>query len=421
MRFHAGLRETLRMAFAMIWERKVRSGLTLLGVVVGTTTVIVIGSILTGMSERVDRVTESFGTNVLLVSKYDSIGPRFRDMTADERSRRDLTEGDVEAVDALPSVVGASAQVMLGKFDPSSSSVTVKHDGVEYSRPMVQGVTASFADVRNIEIADGRFFTSAEEQRRARVVVVPQASVERLFGSLSPLEREIEIDGTAFRVVGVRARGVGGLFGGESPDDRMFYAPYRTLAGMHPELDDISISVRVRDGMMTKATDDIAETLRARRGRRANDQNDFSISKPEAIFETFRQMEAILALVVIPISGAGLLVGGVGVMNILLVSVTERTKEIGVRRAIGAKRSDIVAQFLVEAATLTGLGGAIGILLGWLVSATGKLLLPSIPSSVPLWAVALGFGVSVGTGLVFGLWPAVKAARLDPIAALRFE
>lgn len=421
MRIQAGLAETIRMALETIWERKMRSGLTLLGVIVGTTTVIVIGSILTGMSQRVDKVTQSFGTDVLLISKFDSVGPRFRDMTADERSRKDLTVGDVEALDGLPEIHGASAQVMLGSFDPSSSSMTVKHAGVEYSRPLIQGVSANFADVRSLEISQGRFFTTAEEMRRSRVVVIPQASIERLFGSVDPVDREVEIEGLAYRVVGVRARGVGGLFGGESPDDRMFYVPYRTLAGMHPELDNISISVRARDGMTAAATDEIVETLRTRRGRRASDNNDFSISKPEAIFETFRQMQAILALVVIPISGAGLLVGGVGVMNILLVSVTERTKEIGVRRAIGAKRSDIVTQFLVEAATLTGLGGAMGILLGWLISTVVRLVLPAIPTAVPLWAVMVGFGVSVGTGLVFGLWPAVKAARLDPITALRHE
>jgi putative ABC transport system permease protein len=421
MRIQAGLGETIRMALETIWERKVRSALTLLGIIVGTTTVIVIGSILTGMSQRVDAVTQSFGTSVLLVTKYDSVGPRFREMSADERSRKNLTFGDVEALNALPAVAGASARVMLGSFDPTASAVAVKHGNVEYSRPMVIGVSASYATVQNVDIAAGRFFTAAEEQRRSRVVVIPKAAVERLFGSIDPIDSEIEIEGLAYRVVGVRAKGVGGLFGGESPDDRQFFVPYKTLSGMHPELDDISISVLARDDRVSEATDEITETLRSRRGRRVSDNNDFSISKPEAIFETFRQMQAILALVVIPISGAGLLVGGVGVMNILLVSVTERTKEIGVRRAIGAKRSDIIAQFLVEAATLTGLGGALGIGLGWLISALCRVVLPALPTAVPMWAVALGFGVSVGTGLVFGLWPAVKAARLDPITALRYE
>ncbi|MBK6426119.1 MAG: FtsX-like permease family protein [Blastocatellia bacterium] len=173
--------------------------------------------------------------------------------------------------------------------------------------------------------------------------------------------------------------------------------PYRTLAGMHPELKNISISVLARDNQVAR-DGEVTDTLRGRRGRRTDQDNDFSISKPEAIFETFREMQAILALVVIPISGAGLLVGGVGVMNILLVSATERTREIGVRRAIGAKRSDIVAQFLVEAVTLTGLGGALGISLGWALSAVTRLVFPAIPTAVPVWAVLLGFGVSVGTG-----------------------
>ena len=211
------------------------------------------------------------------------------------------------------------------------------------------------------------------------------------------------------------------LFGDSTPDDRMFHIPYRTLAAMHPELKEISITARARAGQMTRAIDDITEVLRTRRGLRANQANDFSISKPETIFATFGQITAILALVVIPISGAGLLVGGVGVMNIMLISVTERTREIGVRRAIGARRRDIITQFLIEAISLTATGGAIGILAGWVLSELVVRLLPSIPSIVPLWAVAVGFLVSVSIGLLSGLWPAVKAARLNPIEALRYE
>ena len=165
----------------------------------------------------------------------------------------------------------------------------------------------------------------------------------------------------------------------------------------------------------------MAELLRRRRGVRVDKPNDFSISTPDAIFETIDQLTRVLAMIVVPISGAGLLVGGVGVMNIMLVSVTERTKEIGVRRAVGARRSDIVWQFLIEAITLTGLGGLAGIFVGWVISTLVNLTVPAIPSSVPTWAVVTGFSVSVGLGLVFGLWPAVKAARLDPIDALRYE
>ncbi|HQR37274.1 MAG TPA: ABC transporter permease [Blastocatellia bacterium] len=409
------------MALATINERRVRSALTLLGIAVGTTTVIVIGSVLTGMGQRVTDIANNFGPNVLLVSKYDSIGPRFQARSVSERTRKNLTVSDVEAINALPSVDGASPQVQLGNFDPSKSGVSVKYEGTEYSRPLVSGVDANFADVRSLKIEEGRFFAAAEERRRARLVVIPSAAVQHLFGGLNPIDKEIQLDGLAFRVVGVRERSVGGLFGGESMDDRIFYVPYRTLETLHPELDDISISVKARDGQLDVATSEITEVLRLSRGRRVADDNDFSISKPEAIFESFREIQAILALVVVPISGAGLLVGGVGVMNILLVSVTERTREIGVRRAVGARRSDIVLQFLLEAATLTSLGGAAGVVLGWTLSELANVVLPSIPSVVPMWAVATGLGVSVATGLVFGVWPAIKAARLDPIRALHYE
>jgi putative ABC transport system permease protein len=219
----------------------------------------------------------------------------------------------------------------------------------------------------------------------------------------------------------VRARGAGGLFGGDGTDDRFFYVPYGTLELMHPELDDINISLKARDGMMSRMFDEVTDTLRRRRGLRTDQKNDFSISTPDAIFETLGEIMAIIATVVVPLSAISLIVGGVGVMNIMLMSVTERTKEIGVRRAVGARRSDIVWQFLVEAMSLTALGGVIGIFVGWVISTAVHLIFPSVPSSVPAWAVALGFCVSVAIGLIFGLWPALKAARLDPIDALRYE
>src|SRR4029079_4577216 len=174
----------------------------------------------------------------------------------------------------------------------------------------------------------------------------------------------IELDGKPFRVVGVLKRGVGGLFGGDGADDRYIYLPLGTLEKMHPELTNLTINLRARDGQMSKMFDQVTELLRRRRGVRVDEKNDFSISTPDAIFETIGSMTRILAVIVVPLSGAGLLVGGVGVMNIMLVSVTERTKEIGVRRAVGAKRSDIVWQFLIEAMSLTGIGGIAGIFVG---------------------------------------------------------
>jgi putative ABC transport system permease protein len=267
----------------------------------------------------------------------------------------------------------------------------------------------------------GRFFTDGEDERREQVAVIAESVADTLFGTLDPLEKPVELDGKPFRIIGVTKRGVGGLFGGDGADDRFIYIPFDTLSKMHPELTNISITLRARDGQMAKMFDAVTETLRRRRGVRADKPNDFSISTPDAIFETIGSLTRILGMIVIPLSCAGVLVGGVGVMNIMLVSVTERTKEIGVRRAVGARRSDIVWQFLIEAMSLTGIGGLGGIFVGWLISTITKIAVPAIPSTVPMWAVALGFGISVAIGLIFGLWPAFKAARLDPIDALRYE
>jgi putative ABC transport system permease protein len=421
MRIAADIKENVWLALTTIYEHKVRSALTLLGVVVGTMTVIAVGSILTGMTARVGEITEKFGPNVAFISKFDSIGIRFGRMSQAERRRKNLTVADAEAIDALPSVLGATPVNQLGSFGPSSGTLVVKYRDVEFARPIIFGVYANYPNLRAIEVKQGRFFTDGEAERREDVVVLAESVADTLFGGLDPLGRQIDLDGRPFRVIGVTQRGVGGLFGGDGADDRFVYIPFATLAKMHPELDNISITLRARDGQMSAMFDEVTELLRRRRGVRAEKPNDFSISTPDAIFETIDQITRVLAMIVVPISGAGLLVGGVGVMNIMLVSVTERTKEIGIRRAVGARRSDIVWQFLIEAMSLTGLGGVAGIFVGWTISTVVHLTVPSIPSSVPLWAVVTGFSVSVGLGLVFGLWPAIKAARLDPIDALRYE
>jgi len=315
----------------------------------------------------------------------------------------------------------ATPSMTLGSFGPGGSKITVKYRDTEYNQPIVFGVYANYPDIQALEVKEGRFFTANEAQRRENVAVIAEAVADSLFVGYSPLEKEISIDGTPFRVICVNKRGVGGLFGGDGADDRFIYIPYGTLEKMHPELTNISINMRAKDGQMSKMFDQVTELLRRRRGVRADQKNDFSISTPDAIFETIGSVTSFLGVIVVPLSGAGLLVGGVGVMNIMLVSVTERTKEIGVRRAVGAKKSDIVWQFLIEAMSLTGIGGLAGIFVGWLISTVVHLTVPAIPSSVPFWAVALGLTVSVGIGLIFGLWPAVKAARLDPIDALRYE
>jgi putative ABC transport system permease protein len=415
------VKENFILAVSTIWEHKVRSSLTLLGVIVGTMTVVAVSSVLTGMNARVSEITEKFGPNVAFVSKYDSIGPRFGRLDKSERNRKNLTVEDADAIEGLPSVFGTTPEVRLGSFGPSATQPVVKYRGIEYARPIIFGVRSNYPELQYVELARGRWFTANEDWRRADVVIIPEAAQESLFATVNPIDKIVELDGREFRVIGVRAKGVGGLFGGDGTDDRFFYVPFTTLDKMHPELEDISITIRARDGQLLRMFDDVTELLRRRRGVRSGERNDFSINTPDAIFQSIGQITGVLALVVVPLSAVGLIVGGVGVMNIMLMSVTERTKEIGVRRAVGARRKDIIFQFLVEAITLTALGGLMGIGVGWLISTAVHLAVPSIPSSVPAWAVVTGLGVSVAVGLVFGLWPAVKAARLDPIDALRYE
>lgn len=413
--------ENIQMAFETLRTHKVRSALTMLGVIGGTMTVIAISSFLTGLRQFVVSQTERFGPDLVFISKFDSIGIRFSRPSQAERTRKDVTVEDADAIAELPSVMGASPTLTVGSFGPSGTQPVVKYKGVEASRPIIMGVYSNYDEIRNVYIKSGRFFSLTEQQRQSEVAVIGASIAETLYGALEPVGRDIEVEGEIYQVIGVMEKAPGSLFGGEAIEDRQLLVPFETLQGNHPEIDFITITARSRPGQFGVMVDQITELMRRRREVPANRPNNFGISTPEGIFESLSQIAAVASFIVVPLSAAGLLVGGIGVMNIMLVSVTERTKEIGVRRAIGARKSDIVWQFLTEAVTLTGVGGVIGIVVGWLVSLGLRLLAPTLPSVIPLWAVLLGFFVSCAVGLLFGLWPALKAARLNPIEALRYE
>ena len=413
--------ENVLMAFDTLRTHKVRSALTMLGVIGGTMTVIAISSFLTGLREFVLEQTKRFGPDLVFVSKFDNIGIRFSRPSQAERTRKELTVDDVRAISELPSVMGASPSMLSGSFAPIGTQPVVKYRGVEANRPLIFGVWSNYDEVRNVYIKSGRFFTAIEQEHRVQVAVIGAAIAESLYPGLDPLGHEMEVEGQVYHVIGVLEKGPGDLFGGDPVEDRQLLVPFDTLKRAHPEIDGITITVRARENQFGRMTDELTELLRRRRGVQASKPNDFGISSPGSIYEVISQIAAVASMIIFPLSAAGLLVGGIGVMNIMLVSVTERTKEIGVRRAIGARKSDIIWQFLTEAITLTGVGGVIGILIGWLVSLALRQLAPTLPSVIPLWAVLLGFVVSCSVGLISGLWPAIKAARLDPIEALRYE
>lgn len=412
--------ENVLMAFDTLRTHKVRSALTMLGVIGGTMTVIAISSFLTGLRESVLEQTKKFGPDLVYVTKYDQIGMRFSRPSQSERLRKNFTIEDARAIGELPSVLGVSPNIFVGNMSPVAPQISVKYRGIEANRPIVSGVSASYDRLRDVFLRGGRFFTESEEEHRVKVTIIGSAIAETLFGGLDPLERELEIEGKIYRVIGVMEKAPG-LFGGDAFEDRQLLVPFETIKHDHPEIEDISVMVRAMPAQFGRMTDQITELMRRRRGVTANKPNDFGISTPGSIFEAISQVASVATMIVFPLSAAGLLVGGIGVMNIMLVSVTERTKEIGVRRAIGARKSDIIWQFLTEAVTLTGVGGLIGIFAGWMISLVLKQLAPALPSVIPLWAVVLGFVVSCSVGLIFGMWPAMKAARLDPIEALRYE
>jgi ABC-type antimicrobial peptide transport system permease subunit len=408
-----GFKENLWLALGTLSAHKMRSALTVLGVVIGVTCVIAIGSILTGMDRSISEELHSFGPENIYVAKFQPgirVGPRSRE----ERTRKPLSREDYEAIVAS---CFACRRVGLTMF--SSQMTRVRYKGQELNSVEFHGDLANYAEVWNMTVASGRMFTDVENTHRSDVAAIGEDVRKTFFEHGDALDKEIEVNGHTFRVVGVFDKRTASA--GESSQDLQFIVPYETMHKMYPQAKEHFIIAQAWPGRVPEAMDQIRAALRRSRKVPYDAPDTFGMATADSIMEQFHQITGAVALVMVVISSIGLLVGGVGVMNIMLMSVTERTREIGVRKAIGARRLDIIQQFLLEACTLTGSGGIIGILFGLLISLTIRALLPSLPSVVPLWAIFAGFLVSVSVGLFFGMWPAVKAARLDPVEALRYE
>jgi putative ABC transport system permease protein len=413
--------ENLRMALETLWLNKLRSFLTVLGVVVGTTTVIVIAAFVSGIDERVSKEIESFGTNSVYAYKFD---PGFNfNPSAEERMRKPLSYEDALAVQAeCPSVLHTAPFMSPVDFTagPFTDRVAVRRREVEMNNATVQGTLSDYFRMGVTTVSEGRYFTDEENARRAEVCVIGRDVANTLFPFENALDREVTIGGRGYRVVGVLAERETFLVGAEDPnnENKAVYLPYLTLKQLYPDADDNFIMAQARPGQMAEAVEEMREVLRRRRRVPQGKPDNFGLQTSDSIVEQFGAITGGVFALMVAISSVGLMVGGIGVMNIMLVSVTERTREIGVRKAVGARRRDIVTQFLIEAVTLTGAGGVLGILLG---VGLAMLVQTVMPTHVPLWAPVVGFGVSVALGIGFGLWPAWKAARLNPVDALRFE
>jgi putative ABC transport system permease protein len=405
------------MAIDNIRAHKFRSFLTVLGIVIGVMTVIAISSILTGLRNNMVDMIEAYGTNNIYafhLSTGIQMGPRDRR----EWSRDPLTPEDGEAVrEQAPAV----EDVALTNFMDWRFDRTITNGKHTYKRGNLEGVSPNYAQTTNLSLEEGRFIAEIDDQHRRDVMVIGPTVAEALFPNQSQIVgREVTFGGKLFEVIGVLEKKKTSFLG-ESFDDNNVFIPIRTLRKMSPRSDFVMIVARSRSGQLRKALDEVEEILRRRRGVKHDEPNNFDMSTADRIIEQFDSITGMLGLVAIAISSVGLMVGGIGVMNIMLVSVTERTAEIGVRKALGARRGDITRQFLFEAMTLTLMGGLLGVLLALMVGQLISWLIPDLPSSIPMWAVVTGLVVSIFIGLVFGVWPARKASRLDPIECLRYE
>jgi len=410
--------ENLKMAMDTLWSNRLRSFLTVIGVVIGVWTVMAIASIISGIDYAVTSQIESFGTNSIFLYKFEP-GIRMGRPSREERMRKNLTYDDAMALSQLPAIQLA-VPILNITNDYFGRKIAVKGGGKESSAVVLQGTTADYEQTGVWVIQAGRFFTSEENSRREEVCVIGASVAENYFPFASPVDRTIEIGGTDFRIVGVLEKREQLFGGGDGSNDQnnVVFMPYEIAHKLKPRAEDLFIMAVAKQGMLRTGLDQVTDLLRVRRQVPFGAPNNFGISTADSIIETFRSITFAIAIAMVAISSVGLMVGGIGVMNIMLVSVTERTREIGIRKAIGGRRRDIMWQFLIEAMTLTGMGGLIGLIIGWATTLLIKLV---VPSYVPLWAPALGLISSVGIGLVFGLWPAWKAARLDPIEALRYE
>jgi putative ABC transport system permease protein len=411
-------RESVKMALSTLRVNKLRSGLTILGIVIGVTTVITISSVISGLNNRVNDWVSSLGSNVIWVFHMPVIGVR---PTTEMLARRKLTLDEVLAFRTMPHVVAADGGFQhVGQF--RVGAVSIKYQGKKVAGTRLQGSTVQIAQVTDLVFRQGRLFTDEEDQRAAHVCVLGYDTWQQLFGDENAIGKEVNVETGMYTVIGVVDKLKQPFGGGKNPDDNKVYFPLGTFHNLHPEDKEMWVSVKYDDPKYKSLVEEeIRERLRIMRKVRVDKPDDFEIFGPDSLSKLWGQLTGGLVLFMIAVSSVGLMVGGVGVMNIMLVSVTERTREIGVRKAIGATKRTILTQFTTEAVTLCAVGGIIGILAGAVLTYIIYFLPIGLPATLSTTWVLIGFTVSCAIGLLFGIYPAWKAANLDPIEALRYE
>ena len=411
--------ESIRLAFDTLRKNKLRSGLTVLGISIGISTVILISSAINGLNTNIDQFVRSLGTNDLWLFQFTPFGHR---PTTEELNRKKLTYEDAVAIRKLPFVTAVDPELTYQNFETGLGAVSVKAGTHKIQNTILNGNTTAVKEVTDLEFIAGRLWTESEEDHAANVAILGHDAAEDLFPDGSPIGKDIDVEGHILTVIGVLDVQPQPFGSGRNTQDNSVYFPLNTFRRMHPEIKDFWIVVRYDDPIhKAQVIEEVRELLRVRRNVRVEQDDNFAIFGPDSLTRLWNQLTGGLFLFMVAVSSVGLMVGGVGVMNIMLVSVTERTREIGIRKAIGATKKNILLQFTLEAVTLCAVGGVLGILAGSLFTLILHFAVSFLHAALSTTWVAIAFCVSCVIGLVFGIYPAWKAASLDPIEALRYE
>jgi putative ABC transport system permease protein len=415
------VREAIVLALDSLRCNPLRSSLTVLGIVIGVSTVIAISSVVSGLNSNVLDSVQSLGSNIIICYRFSwaTLGRPSPEVL----QRKELNGDWAEELSQLPHVEAAAPSLRIFHQELGVGSASVRRGNVWAQNVILQGNTPAIERIFDFNLERGRWFNQTDEEHRSPVGCIGHDTAATLFpGGEDPIGKQILLEGTEITVVGVAAPQKQALGGGKNPEDNIVIMPLTTMQKLHPEFHDYELFVKATDAKYVPVVvDETRELLRRLRRLPSDKPDDFEIFTPDAFIDLWKQISTGIFVVMFAVGSVALLVGGIGVMNIMLVSVTERTREIGVRKAIGARQRDILWQFLLEATTLSGIGGAIGVLVGSIFGLGVRLIAPFLPTTISLFWVLTGLSVSAMIGIGFGVYPAWKAARMNPVEALRYE